>query len=173
MKIKEPNIKCHLCDKAIYRKPADIAKWHHIFCSRECFRKHFSAKPRLCFICRKEFRPDKSTSRYCSKGCANSARKGRKYLRNSPSLNNSAARLKLLRETFNLQSCMVEGCKYCKTYDIHRIIPGRDGGKYEIGNMFAICPNHHAEVTRGLIIFKKISDCLLVAIEIQKRTEVV
>ena len=53
---------------------------------------------------------------------------------------------------------MVEGCGYDKTYDIHRLIPGKQGGKYETGNMFAICPNHHAETHRKLIILEKIND---------------
>ena len=53
---------------------------------------------------------------------------------------------------------MIEGCEYNKTYDIHRLIKGKDGGKYEVGNMFAICPNHHAEIHRGLIEVEKIDD---------------
>ena len=56
---------------------------------------------------------------------------------------------------------MVEGCAYNTTYDVHRHVSGKDGGLYEIGNMFAICPNHHAEITRKIISMTKISDCLL------------
>jgi predicted restriction endonuclease len=53
---------------------------------------------------------------------------------------------------------MVVGCNYNTLFEIHRLFPGREGGKYEIGNMFAICPNHHAEVERGYIELIKISD---------------
>jgi predicted restriction endonuclease len=53
---------------------------------------------------------------------------------------------------------MVEDCKYDKTYDIHRHKPGKEGGKYELGNMFAICPNHHAEITRGLVMVEKLDE---------------
>ena len=56
---------------------------------------------------------------------------------------------------------MIEGCKYDKTFDWHRIIPGKEGGKYEIGNMFAICPNHHAEITRKIIQVEKVNDYTL------------
>lgn len=53
---------------------------------------------------------------------------------------------------------MVEGCDYSLTFDIHRITPGCKNGEYIIGNMYAICPNHHAEVTRSLIYLEKIDD---------------
>jgi hypothetical protein len=56
---------------------------------------------------------------------------------------------------------MVEGCTYHRTYDIHRFIEGRFGGDYIIGNMFAICPNHHKEIHRHLILVEKVNDQLL------------
>jgi predicted restriction endonuclease len=56
---------------------------------------------------------------------------------------------------------MVEGCDYSTCYDIHRVIPGRDGGQYVIGNMFAICPNHHAEVERKIIRLDRQTDARL------------
>ena len=64
----------------------------------------------------------------------------------------------LLKASFAFSTCMVRGCKYDKTFDIHRYLAGADGGEYVIGNMFAICPNHHAEVHRGLASFEKIND---------------
>ena len=69
----------------------------------------------------------------------------------------------MLYETFKFSNCMVAGCEYSRTFDVHRLIPGKDGGQYAIGNMFAICPKHHAEVHRGIIVLKKLSDCELAA----------
>ncbi len=60
---------------------------------------------------------------------------------------------------------MVLGCDYDKAYDIHRLVPGKEGGSYEFGNMFAICPNHHAEVSKGLIKLEKINNCQLRIVE--------
>jgi hypothetical protein len=60
---------------------------------------------------------------------------------------------------------MIVGCDYSTTFDIHRMIEGRDGGKYEVGNMFAICPNHHAEVTRRIIRLEKVSNSELKILE--------
>ena len=56
---------------------------------------------------------------------------------------------------------MIEGCEYNRVYVVHRIVEGKDGGKYEIGNMFAICPNHHAEIHSKLISVMKINDWTL------------
>jgi len=71
----------------------------------------------------------------------------------------------MLKEAFHFDCCMVSGCNYNKTYDIHRLVAGKQGGRYEIGNMFALCPNHHAEATRGLTKFEKVSDCELRIVE--------
>ena len=59
------------------------------------------------------------------------------------------------------KTCMIEGCTYDICFDVHRLVDGQYGGKYEIGNMFAICPNHHAEITRKIIKVEKVNDCLL------------
>ncbi|MES2211644.1 MAG: HNH endonuclease signature motif containing protein [Pseudomonadota bacterium] len=66
-----------------------------------------------------------------------------------------------LKIKFNFTHCMVEGCDYDKCFEIHRFIPGKNGGQYIIGNMFAICPNHHSEEHRKICVFTKISDSKL------------
>ena len=80
--------------------------------------------------------------------------------------NQVECRLAKLEKHFGFRSCMVEGCGYDKTYDVHRLVRGKDGGKYDVGNMFAICPNHHAEEHRGLIRLEKVSDGVLRAVEV-------
>jgi hypothetical protein len=87
-------------------------------------------------------------------------RKGRRYTKEAYQ-NSTKRKLEMLQQAFGFTCCMVEGCGYNRVYDVHRFISGKHGGRYVIGNMFAICPNHHAEVTRGLIQLEKISDCLL------------
>lgn len=46
--------------------------------------------------------------------------------------------------------CEIPGCEYEKFFQRHRIVPGRDGGKYKKGNVIALCPNHHAEADSDL-----------------------
>jgi hypothetical protein len=116
-----------------------------------------------CKSCNKEFHPSKTTRKFCSVECSNKNRIGLKY--KQLQCNCPHSRVNSLKKVFEFESCMVDGCDYNKTYDVHRLIAGKNGGKYEIGNMFAICPNHHAEFHRGLIEFLKINDYTLHAIE--------
>lgn len=39
--------------------------------------------------------------------------------------------------------CEIEGCTWEYKIQRHRIIPGRDGGKYKALNVIALCPGHH------------------------------
>lgn len=116
-------------------------------------------KMAICLICENEFQV-KNKKIYCSKSCAGKATRNRTGTKKGyrKQKNNTEHRLNLLKDKFNFDRCMVRGCNYNKCYDIHRLISGKNGGKYEIGNMYAVCPNHHAEVHRGIIILIKIND---------------
>lgn len=46
--------------------------------------------------------------------------------------------------------CEIPFCRYDIVVQKHRIVPGRDGGKYRLGNVIALCPNHHVEADRTL-----------------------
>lgn len=158
--MRKPNTTCLLCSKSIYRRPSEIKKGK-VYCSQACCRKYrgeFDLIP--CQHCGVKFKPQKRTSKFCSRTCSNSGRKGLKYTKNAK-WNKHRQRLELLKRTFDFKTCMVRGCKYNKTYDIHRLTYGKDGGKYEVGNMFAICPNHHAEIHRNILIVKKINNWTL------------
>lgn len=133
-------------------------KYRFHYCSTSCMNIHRgNLRQRNCKSCGELFIPQKKTSNYCSRACSNRGRRGISYSSNSWG-NKSRRNLAVLVNTFHFDSCMVEGCNYNRTYDIHRLIEGKNGGDYVIGNMFAICPNHHAEVTRGLIKLEKIDD---------------
>ena len=154
---RKPNTKCSVCGKEIYRRPKEIENGN-TYCSRTCCG--FAArKYKKCKSCNNEFNPDKTTASFCSRACSNKGRTGIKYGKSYS--NASQGRLQVLRKKFNFMSCMIEGCDYSKTFDIHRHVSGKDGGKYEIGNMFAICPLHHAEITRKIIAVTKVNDCVL------------
>ena len=75
--------------------------------------------------------------------------------------NTTILRIATLKSAFNFDSCMVEGCSYNTTYDVHRFVHGKHGGEYVIGNMFAICPNHHAEIHRGIMTVEKVNNYTL------------
>ncbi len=166
--MRTPNTTCYTCGKPIYRRPSTLEKCEHSYCSRKCqgaIRKAKKVKI-TCQECGKEFFVPtyKKDRKYCSHACSNRARRGITYTGEKYE-NSSKRRLAKLENTVDFSSCMVKGCNYNKMYHIHRLIPGRKDGKYEIGNMFAICPNHHAEIHRGITKVIKVNNHELEIIE--------
>ena len=88
--------------------------------------------------------------KFCSRACANKGRRGIQYT-GSRKVNLKTTLLLELRRRSGSKCCMVKGCSYNRTLDLHRLVPGKEGGLYEVGNAFSLCPNHHAEFHRGLI----------------------
>lgn len=152
-----PNHTCPVCKKAIYKRPSDL-RLGRVYCSRECFLTKFLRKEQPCEYCGAAFIPSRTGQTLCSRSCTASRARG-KYKRYGVRVQNSTKRrLLVLKQAFNFETCMVEGCGYSKTFDVHRLVEGKDGGKYEIGNMFAVCPNHHAEIHRRVCRVVKIDD---------------
>lgn len=54
------------------------------------------------------------------------------------------------KQTVSPNYCEIPDCGWSIIVQRHRIKPGRDGGKYEMGNVISLCPNHHALADRGL-----------------------
>lgn len=155
--MRKPNIKCSVCETPIYRRPNEIKKFSIFTCSPECRKLLTDQKIKICPTCKVDFKPSSKKSKFCSRSCSNKSRKGSAYLKQGFS-NKSQRRLAILKEAFAFESCMVVGCTYNKVYEIHRFLPGRKGGEYIIGNMFAICPNHHAEIERKIVSVSKINN---------------
>lgn len=45
--------------------------------------------------------------------------------------------------------CEIPGCEFTAMVTRHRIKPGRKGGRYILGNVIGLCPNHHALAELG------------------------
>ena len=164
---RNPNSECSICKAKYYRSPCN-SKYRAI--CKICRKKENESTWHIatCPSCKKEFKyPRADNNRQgricCSRKCSNINRRGIRY-GNGNFQSKQQRRLRELVEHFNIKCCMVENCDYNKTYDVHRLIPGKLGGKYEIGNMFAICPNHHAEFHRKVCKLEKINDYTLMAI---------
>jgi hypothetical protein len=162
MKInRKPNFNCTICDKYIYKRKSELDKGR-TFCSLKCAASNKKLQQSYCKICNKLFKPSTNKTIYCSHTCSNKSRKGKTYKNEKVRYNNKTdLNLKKLQDTFKFNNCMIENCTYNTLYNIHRLIEGKDGGKYEIGNMFAICPNHHAEIHKKIITVVKINNCTL------------
>jgi len=155
LKHRKPNHNCSNseCKNIIYKRPTEKIK----YCSRSCYFKTIIKRKNInCKYCNKSFLPDRIEQKYCSNVCAASILRG-PYTK-TKFRSKTQYRLQLLKDKFNFIKCMVYGCTYNKVYNVHRFIEGKYDGKYEIGNMFAICPNHHCEYHSGLIKFEKTND---------------
>jgi len=166
--MRKANTTCRVCNKGIYRRPFELESYGcNVYCSKKCMYAD-RALIKTCPVCRLNFKA-KPKQTYCSKQCSGKTTRNRlgtkKGYRKQKNL--TEIRLEELRRVFDFKTCMVQGCNYDRTFDIHRLVPGKDGGQYTIGNMYAICPNHHAECHRGLIWFTKISDYELAAHEME------
>ena len=129
--------------------------------AKECYRKARTLPKKKCQCCGLEFEPWTRRSKFCSKKCTTSIKRQAYQKHKYPGRTNNERCIKELKHIFNFDCCMIDGCDYKKTFVIHRFVEGKYGGKYEIGNMFAICPNHHAEIHSKIIDVEKISDCKL------------
>lgn len=159
--MRKPNHTCPVCSTAVYKRLVDIERGR-VFCSPKCAQS-VNRKPDVeCPNCGEYFKPkNRSRQKYCSHKCGNEARVGSKYV--GGVVNTSQRRLKVLKDAFEFTTCMVSECNYTNTFDVHRLLEGKDGGKYEIGNMFAICPNHHAEAHRKICTLIKVDNKTLKA----------
>lgn len=175
--MRNPNTVCVVCNTPLYRRPSQMAQTKASYCSDECRLSPKSPQGRQRLEkreCEREgcdvvFKPNRKEVRFCSRSCANVLRRGQHYEKNRPWRNSNERRYLILKDAFGFETCMVEGCVYSRCYDIHRFLPGKEGGEYIIGNMFAICPNHHAELHRKIIRFEKIDNCTLRAYELETR----
>lgn len=108
----------------------------------------------ICANCKNDFIYESYKLRkYCSTKCSNEARVGIVYdgSRLKDKASGKARMLVKIINDSNINHCMIDGCLYGKTLDIHRFVPGKVGGKYTHENTFLLCPNHHAEIHRGII----------------------
>lgn len=112
MKIKT---NCTYCGNVVIKTPSTFYKAN--YCSVECAKKHREKQPQFCLKCGKRFkRYSRNPTKFCSRTCSNLGRAGIKYTKRSRN-NDSRRNLEKLQNTFNCRHCMIEGCKYDKTFD--------------------------------------------------------
>lgn len=54
-----------------------------------------------------------------------------------------------IKNFLNTRKCSL--CSWDGACDIHRIVEGVNGGRYDLGNVVVLCPNCHRSVHRGTI----------------------
>lgn len=151
------NTICRICGKHFYKRPSQKEQYNKHYCSLKCRSKgQFKNKTKVCKICKNEFEYKRTEQKFCSVKCA--ASRPRKDRINGKGKNKSQTVLKLFKLNGWDKKCMIKGCNYNFLLDVHRIMQGKDGGKYVYDNTVAICPNHHAEIHRLNKKIKKINN---------------
>ena len=140
---RNPNTKCLVCDKPIYRRPAEIQKNEgRVFCSASCYGINLR-KEIPCGVCGKMILSGLN-KKTCSRSCANKHRTNIKYKIGRPKSNTESQRTsKSLLLKNRGKKC--ENCGYNKyqILQIHHKNKNRENNGLE--NLELLCPNCHAE----------------------------
>ena len=140
---RNPNTKCCICNKDIYKRPAQIEKsGGRVFCSQACFG--ISCRREVpCVVCGKMILGG-ANKKTCSRSCSNIHREGIRYKMNNPHdkvKSQRSIKIRLLKERGG--NCT--RCNYNK-YEILQVHhKDRDRNNNKMSNLELICPNCHYE----------------------------
>lgn len=184
---QDVEVECEHCGKTFMKKRNQYVKTPRHFCSRNCANQSRSellkktkekkenwGVPVVCQGCGETFhvKPYQVDKRkYCSRQCVFSARYGVYTPRNkdisgakNPNYKNNGNR-KNAKDVYQRHfesKCMI--CGWDTFVDIHHITPVRKGGKNELTNLIALCPNHHRMADMGMISPDELRTIILDAI---------
>lgn len=140
---RNPNTKCTVCGKAIYRRPAETEKsGSHAYCSQKCYG--ISCRKEIpCIICGKMILSSLN-KKTCSRACANTHRAGIGYKNGSPKDKVKSQRALKLR-LMEIKGRVCERCGYSKVEILQVHHKNRNRKDNQMGNLEIICPNCHFE----------------------------
>ena len=140
---RQPNIKCLICAKLIYRRPGEIKNNRgRVFCGQACYGVG-CRKETPCVICGTPILAS-ANKKTCSRGCANKHRAGIKYNVGRPKdkvKNQQSLKLSLLKTRG--KKCERCGYQQYKILNVHH--KDRDRNNNGLENLELICPNCYAE----------------------------
>lgn len=140
---RNPNTKCIVCSKAIYKRPFVLkASSGRVFCSLTCYGVA-SRKEIPCVVCGKLILSGLN-KKTCSRSCSNKNRAGIKYLQNRPRDKVTSLRHIKIR-LLKLRGSVCQRCGYSKPEILQIHHKDRDHINNEFSNLELICPNCHYE----------------------------
>jgi len=138
---RNPNIKCLICAKPIYRRPVEI-KRGRVFCSQKCYGLA-NRKETPCVVCGVPILAS-AHAKTCSRSCANIHRAGICYKLGRPKDKVKDQRsLKLRLIASRGEKC--ERCGYRKKEILNVHHKDKNKKNNDLSNLELLCPNCHAE----------------------------
>ena len=138
---RNPNTKCLVCSKPIYRRPVEI-KRGRVFCSQECYGVALR-KETPCIVCGTPIQAHEN-KKTCSRSCANKNRAGVHYRTGSLKDKVKDQRTVKLR-VFATKGEKCERCSYSKKEILNVHHKDRNKNNNDLDNLELLCPNCHAE----------------------------
>jgi len=141
---RNPNTKCSICNKLIYRRPAELQKNNgRVFCGMACYGLS-CRKENPCLVCGKPILAGLN-KKTCSRSCANKHRIGIQYKINRPRdkvFSERALKNRLLKD----RGKKCERCGFDKFEILQTHHRDKNKNNNELYNLELICPNcHYAE----------------------------
>ena len=140
---RNPNIRCTVCKKEIYRRPGQIKQSSRgLFCSQTCYGLALR-KEHPCVVCGAPILAS-ANKKTCSRSCANTHRAGIKY--NTGARKDKVQYLRGLKlRLLKLRGSTCERCNYNKyeILNVHHKDKNRQHNTMQ--NLELLCPNCHAE----------------------------
>ena len=140
---RNPNTQCAVCDKLIYRRPAELEKSHQkSFCSSVCYGLA-NRKEKPCVVCG-TMMMSSLNKKTCSRSCSNINRSGVKYKIGCPK--DKVKSLTALRSRLvKVRGVNCERCGYSKKEILQIHHKDRNKNNNDLNNLVLICPNCHCE----------------------------
>lgn len=145
MTIKRISKECLQCGKAFLAAQKEVNRGNAKFCSRSCGTTHFNiqnnANPaeKVCKFCGGTYVSGANVSLFCSSRCKDRNTAKKRY------------GVKSTKSKYAKQlPCELCGWEVAPR-DIHHIVPIREGGTNDAGNLITLCPNCHRCADRNLI----------------------
>ncbi len=140
---RNPNTKCLICNKPIYRRPVELKRSKgSAFCTSICYG--IACRREVpCIICQKPIL-SRFRKKTCSRTCSNKNRAGIKYKIGRPKdkvRSQQALKIRLVK----LRGKECERCGYNKPEILQVHHKDRDRKNNEFENLELVCPNCHAE----------------------------
>jgi 5-methylcytosine-specific restriction endonuclease McrA len=141
--IRNPNTKCTVCEKPVYRRPVQLKQsGGRAFCGQSCYGIA-SRKEIPCVMCSAPILAS-AHKRTCSRSCSNKYRVGIKYKIGRPrdkAQEIRAIKIRLLEQ----RGGTCERCGYAKIEILHVHHKDQNRKNNDFANLELICPNCHYE----------------------------